>query len=320
MTKNWVYAVEGPGAVQSIPLAEAQARYGKTPFIWVHLDGRDADARHWLEHECGIPYPAMMALTALETRPRGDLLDGGAIINLRGLGTTPDDDPDALVAIRLWAEAGRVISISFRTLADIEQVCDHAAAGRIHDPGDLIVELADAITRRLDPEVAALGDAVDELEGHLDNATSIHGARSRIARVRSSAIDYRRFLQPQRDALDRLATATVGWLDDADRLHLREAANRAARMAEELEAVRERSALLHEQLTDLRTEQIDQRSLVVAIIALIFLPLTFFTGLFGMNVEGIPMKDDPGAFWWIALACSLFGVGLWVIVRWRRWI
>src|SRR3546814_1550027 len=63
-------------------------------------------------------------------------------------------------------------------------------------------------------------------------------------------------------------------------------------MAEELEAVRERSALLHEQLTDLRTEQIDQRSLIVALIALIFLPLTFVTGLFGMNVEGIPIRSD----------------------------
>ena len=59
-------------------------------------------------------------------------------------------------------------------------------------------------------------------------------------------------------------------------------------MAEELEAVRERSALLHEQLTDLRAEEIDQRSLLISVVAFIFLPLTFITGLLGMNVEGIP--------------------------------
>src|SRR3546814_18554419 len=109
--------------------------------------------------------------------------------------------------------------------------------------------------------------------------------------------------------------ATAGWLTDEDRLHLREAANRAARMAEELEAVRERSALLHEQLTDLRTEQIDQRSLIVALIALIFLPLTFVTGLFGMNVEGIPLRNDAIAFWWIAIASCVFAAALWPILR-----
>ncbi len=318
MTKSWAYAVDGAGQAKAISLETAAGIFGKTPFVWVHLNGRDPGALEWLQHECGIPYPAFVALTAVETRPRGDMLDGGAIINLRGLGTTPDDDPDALVSIRLWAEAGRVISISFRSLADIEQVCADVAAGKIRDPGDLIVELADAITTRLDPEVAALGDVVDELEGHIDNAV-ILGARSRIAKARSTAIDYRRFLQPQRDALERLSLATADWLGADDRLHLREAANRAARMAEEMEAVRERSALLHEQLTDLRTEQIDQRALIVAIIALIFLPLTFVTGLFGMNVAGIPLRDNPMAFWWIAIASAVFGLVLWAMIRLRRW-
>src|SRR3546814_7442080 len=100
-------------------------------------------------------------------------------------------------------------------------------------PCDRIVELAGAITSHLDPEVAKLGDIVDELEAHVDNAV-IYGARSRIARVRSTAIDYRRFLQPQRDALERLSLATADWLTDADRLHLREAANRADRKSTRL--------------------------------------------------------------------------------------
>lgn len=317
--KQWVYVVEGPGKAHSIPIDEAAATWGKAPLLWIHLNEPGKDALEWLRDQCGIPYPAFVALTAVETRPRADFLDDGAIINLRGLGATPDDDPDVLVSIRLWAEAGRVISISYRSLSAIEQVCEKTRAGRILDPGDLIVELADVITARLDPVVATLGDTVDDLEAHVDNAV-IYGARSRIADARSHSIDYRRFLQPQRDALERLSTATVAWVTEEDRLHLREAANRAARMAEELEAVRERAALLHEQLTDLRAEQIDQRSLIIAMIALIFLPLTFVTGLFGMNVAGIPWKDDPMAFWWIAIGCTVFGFVAWIAVRWQRWI
>ena len=122
-------------------------------------------------------------------------------------------------------------------------------------------------------------------------------------------------MAPQRLALDRLAQTQCDWLTDEDRLHLREAADRAARMAEELEAIRERSALLHEQLTDMRTEQIDQRSLTVAMIALIFLPLTFVTGLFGMNV---PVPQWPHAFWWITAGSVVFGFSLWALIRRRR--
>ncbi|NEL27822.1 MAG: zinc transporter ZntB, partial [Xanthomonas perforans] len=81
-----------------------------------------------------------------------------------------------------------------------------------------------------------------------------------------------------------------------DRLHLSAAADRAARMAEEVDSIRERAALIHETLTDLRAEQLDQRSLQIAIVAMVFLPLTFVTGLLGMNVEGIPFAKEPWAF------------------------
>ena len=91
-------------------------------------------------------------------------------------------------------------------------------------------------------------------------------------------------------------------------------------MAEELEAVRERSALLHEQLTDLRAEEIDQRSLLISVVAFIFLPLTFITGLLGMNVEGIPDAHDPWAFWEIVILCVVIAVGVLAWFVRRRWI
>jgi zinc transporter len=67
-------------------------------------------------------------------------------------------------------------------------------------------------------------------------------------------------------------------------------------MAEELESIRERASLMHEALTDLRSEQIDSRSLIISIIAMIFLPLTFITGVYGMNVADLPYAQEPWAF------------------------
>jgi zinc transporter len=114
-----------------------------------------------------------------------------------------------------------------------------------------------------------------------------------------------------------LAGLDVDWLGDDDRLHIREAADKFARMAEELEAVRERAALLHEQITDLRAEQLDQRSLQIALVAFIFLPLTFITGLLGMNVEGIPYAGRPWAFWGVVAFCLAVAVAVWVYTLWR---
>jgi zinc transporter len=90
-------------------------------------------------------------------------------------------------------------------------------------------------------------------------------------------------------------------------------------MAEELEAVRERSALIHEQLTDLRSEQIENRALLLSIVALIFLPLTFLTGLLGMNVDGIPAAHQPWAFWGVVF-CVVIAVitGWFAAARWFK--
>jgi len=297
-----------------------QDQKGAAGFTWIHLDGRNADSLRWLDEESGVPAPAIRALKAIETRPRIELYDGGALINLRGLGATPDDDPDDLVSIRLWAEAGKVISLSFRSLRDLEMVRDQMTRGTLKDPGDLITSLAMQITEDMDPHIGELGDSIDECETDL-SADRAFALRRIIGRVRSEAISYRRFVVPQRQALERLSVLNCGWLEDDDHIHLRDAADRFARMAEELEAIRERSALLHEQLTDLRSETIETRALLISIVALIFLPLTFVTGLLGMNVEGIPYAHSPWSFWGVVIFCVVIAVTIsayFIRARWSR--
>jgi zinc transporter len=310
--RQWQLIHREDGSVEEGPAEPGRG------FAWLHLDGRDPESLRWLEEESGIPGPAIRALRAIETRPRIEVFDGGALINLRGLGATPEDDPDELVSIRLWAQAGQVISVSFRSLLDLEFVREQMVEGRLRDPGDLISSLAMHITDRLDPQIAQQGDTIDECETDLDPDRAF-AMRRVISRVRSQAISYRRFVSPQRQALERLATLSCGWLEEDDHIHLREAADRFARMAEELEAIRERSALLHEQLTDLRAEQLETRTLVLSIVALIFLPLTFITGLLGMNVEGIPFAHSPWSFWGVVIFCFVVAIGVSGYFVWARW-
>src|SRR3546814_19043419 len=77
-------------------------------------------------------------------------------------------------------------------------------AGEIGDPGDLIAKFAATITEELDPEVADLGDELDDCEADLD-ADHVFELRRTVTHVRVEAIRYRRFLSPQRAALEKLA-------------------------------------------------------------------------------------------------------------------
>ena len=313
--------VNDGGRAHEVTLDEFCAQAEHASFSWIHADGWREDAREVAARCDHMPDAALSALLAQETRPRCTLMEHGALINLRGLGALDDPTGDALVSIRLWAEHARVISVSYRPLAAIEPVTQRMLAGTIHDPGDLIAAFAQEITEALDPEIAELGDGLDEIESSLSGAGAAE-VRHRVSGIRATAIGYRRFIAPQRQALERLSTANASWLEPDDRLHLQEAADRCARMAEELEAVRERSALAHEELTDLRAEQMNAQALIISIVALVFLPLTFLTGLLGMNVNGIPFAHAPWAFWGVVAVCVAMAGGIsgwFVATHWLRY-
>ncbi len=297
---------------------EEAARHQGEGFLWIHLEGGDPPDLAILRQTDDIPDIAAAALVATETRPRCDQIGDGALVNLRGPGELDPADSDRLVSIRMWVRRDRLISLSRRPMHATTSVFEFAAAGKVRDSGDLVSAYAREISRALDPQVAALGDRLDGCESELDDG-NLYRLRTEIARIRSEAIAFRRFVAPNRDALLELARLDFDWLHQDDRLHIGEAADRFARMAEELEAVRERAALLHEQLSDLRAEQLDQRALLISIVAFIFLPLTFITGLLGMNVEGIPFADEPWAFWGVVGFCVLVGLAVFAWFLRERW-
>ena len=309
--------IKDAAGARQVTRDQAAAALGTANLVWVHLRGDTPETADWLKAQ-GLSEIVVSALTAVETRPRTEEFADGALINLRGPLEGEATHPDLLASIRMWVSGRRVFSVA---LARLEAMCDAEGAfiaGKILDAGDLVWTIASAITRQLDPDVAEIGDQLDDCEATLDPQRAF-AMRSDIARIRARAIVYRRFLHPQRVALEELAEIKGEWLADDDRRHLTEAADRAARMAEELEAIRERAALMHEQLTDLRAELIDTRSLILAIAAMIFLPLTFITGLFGMNVDGIPYQHHPASFWVITGICVLIAVGVTAYFMWKRW-
>ena len=317
-TGSFAYRIAADGTVAALELADAEAQVGGAGLLWAHIDGTDPVCLAWLEADAHLP-PAMAdAMQAVETRPRATATASGALVNLRGLGAVHSEDADDLVSIRLWAERGRVLTLSFYPFGALPDVRLCVEAGQVRDPGDLIAAFAETITERLDPVVGELGDRLDDLEGRFARGdTSI---RAPLGEVRRTAVEYRRFLLPQRDAIVRLATTDFPWLADDDRVHIREAGERAQRMAEELDSVRDRAGVLSDQLTDLRSDEANQRMLVLSIVAAVFLPLTFLTGLLGMNVRGIPFAQARWAFMGVVLLCLAIGGGMAIWFKRQRWV
>ena len=120
--------------------------------------------------------------------------------------------------------------------------------------------------------------------------------RSELANLRRESILLRRYLAPQREAMARLVVEKTNLFTDNDRMHLRESTDRLIRYIEELDSVRDRAAVIQEELSNQRAEEMNKRMYVLSMVAAVFLPLGFLTGLLGINVGGIPGADNKFAF------------------------
>ena len=78
-------------------------------------------------------------------------------------------------------------------------------------------------------------------------------------------------------------------------------------------------AVIQEELLSQLSEQLNQRTYVLSVVAAIFLPLGFLTGLLGINVGGIPGAESPYGFVvFTLLLLVIVGIQLWYFIR-KRW-
>ena len=313
-------AFDGAGSAQLIALHGNREWIESPQPLWVQLDYSDTAHRKWLQEEAMLEEVAVDALLAEDTRPRTTQIGDGLLIALRGVNLNPGADPEDMVSIRLWIDARRIVSTKRRDMLSVKDITSQLKSGEGPcSTADFLVELVDRLTWRMSDTIENMEDQAAELEANM--LEGAHGElRFELASLRRQAITLRRYLSPQRDALSKLATEKVSWIGDSERIEIREITDRLIRHMEDLEAVRERAAVSQEELLSRLSEQLNQRMYVLSIVAAIFLPLGFFTGLLGINVGGMPGADNPEAFW-IFSGLLLVAVALQLLLfRWKKWL
>jgi len=101
------------------------------PPLWIHLDRKRDRARRWIEEEAGLDPLVASSLLAEETRPCFQAYGDGLLVILRGVNMNPGAEPDELIAIRLWLEPLRVITLRqfrFQTLAELRRLAQQGKA------------------------------------------------------------------------------------------------------------------------------------------------------------------------------------------------
>ena len=79
--------------------------------------------------------------------------------------------------------------------------------------------------------------------------------------------------------------------------------------------------LLLEAILDKRNDKLMNRRLnILTIWSTIFLPLSFYTGLWGMNFDDVPLISDDNGFWVFSGLTMVTVLGMWLYFKKNKWI
>lgn len=288
--------------------------------LWVHIDAKHSNARHWLRAHSGLDAMTQEALTAPRVSPRLEEHGGGMLLILKGLNFSPGALPTDMVALRLWSDGQRVLTCRREHVrAPVQLRHDLNDGTGATDASSLIATLADLMVANMEDLIIEQVQATHQI-GRLGDAKPTEDLVAELAHLRRVMIWMRRSLGPQGRALARLAADPFPWMKDSDRVLVREIAHQCTEYVEGLDAAQQIGEITQDEILQRSTEKTERRLFSLTVITAIFLPLTFITGLLGVNLAGIPDANDPLSFLiLVILLAGLVAAQIWLLHR-KGWL
>ena len=318
------YVMDGQGGGRLVGWEEIRAWRPGAKEIWIHLDRAGNDSRQWLEDDSGIDPNVVIGLLAEATRPHCDTFNNGISMNLRGINMNEGAQPDDMVWVEMWAETGRIVTTRHRHINAIQRVKDSLNPEGRAGPrtiGTLIVDIADGLVRNINSSVESLESSIGDLES-IVVAERGQDRQQRLQhdpelpKLRRESIRMRRYLTPQLEVLSRLEVEASLPFSEVERSRLKVVNDRLVRIVEDLDAIRDRAAVIQDEISRAISERLERTMMILSVVAAIFLPLGLLTGLLGINTGGIPAAERWWGFPAVVVILILFAIGeVWLFRR-----
>lgn len=207
-----------------------------------------------------------------------------------------------------------------RSFQQISDVCARNSMALGEGSAALLHRIIDAIVDNYRPEVEKLGDRLDELEDRVFDSSGANLALD-ILNFKKDIASLRRVVQPQRDVVGRLARREFGFIDEQASYRFRDVHDHLVRIADEAFFFQDRiTSLLDANLATV-SNQLNTIMKILAVISTVFMPLTFITGLYGMNVDLPHFGLSDTTVFWVLLVTMGTSVGIMLsYFRKRGWI
>ena len=188
----------------------------------------------------------------------------------------------------------------------------------------LAYALLDATVDRIFPVLESVGDSIESVEEELlDKPTK--GSLKKLYEAKRLLLHLRRAAWPHRDIFNTLIRDDTGLIGRETQIFLRDCYDHITQIIDIIESYRDLTAgLMDLYLSSLgfRTNEIMR---VLTVVTVLFIPLTFIAGVYGMNFDTSQKWNMPELHWpfgylyfWVLCLCSV--VAMLLFFKRRKWL
>lgn len=199
----------------------------------------------------------------------------------------------------------RMLTLRRNRLGIVEDACDGIADVQGGEIGPLgaLAELGDEFLDRIGPTIRGIAKLLDDAESDPD--LSRDRRLDRVTTIRRALLDLDRYLDPLQNAIHRSQLDATTKATPYETEALRGLLDRTNWIEHRIHGQVDRARVLADREHVLAMDELASSTFRLSWIATIFLPLTFVTGLLGINVGGIPFASDNLGFW---VVCGILGL------------
>lgn len=291
-----------------------------TAWEWRSYSLSDSRARRRIENDERLPEPVRTGLLAPDTGLWIEFDEGWLHGEVEDQYHPHYDESRELGQFRFAFDGRLLISGRRRPLQTVEDVRRMVEGGKrpFKSPADLIEIILNHFFDRLAAELSSLAQELDRVEDGIVGE-NWHRERSRLPPARRRVIFIHRHVTAlahlfRHVELTHHEVLPAELADMVARL-----AHRTVALHHESEQLQARARMLQEELMEQLSAESNRLLYFLSVMTAVLLPMTIISGLFGMNVGGLPFLHDPEGFWLLTiLSFVVAGLVLAFVVRSSR--
>jgi magnesium transporter len=169
--------------------------------------------------------------------------------------------------------------------------------------------------------------ALDQLDGRMEGlehkvfsgSYNIEDQRS-FQELRHDILFLRKSIWPLREVLSQLTRLDEEWVDPQTQYFLKDVYDHIIQVMDVIEMHKENVTAMTDVFLTINSNRMNGIMKVLTVISTIFIPLTFITGIYGMNFKHMPELEHPQGYYWVLGTCVTVVVGMLVFFKWKKYI